>query len=111
MEFILEDSGDVTVLHLKGDVMGGPEAVQLNTQMHNLLDEKKLQLVLDLAGVNRMNSSGLGILINVLTTYKNNGGQLKLTNVSGRVSNLLEITKLDKIFEIYDSLESALDSF
>lgn len=91
--------------------MGGPEAMKLNTRMHDLLDDKKLRLVLDLAGVNRMNSSGLGLLINVLTTYKNNGGQLKLINVTSRVSNLLEITKLDKIFDIYDSLESALNSF
>jgi len=66
---------------------------------------------MDLGGVNRMNSSGLGIMINALTTFQQNGGSLKLARVSPVVQNLLKITRLDSIFDSFDSVEDALGSF
>jgi len=102
---------DVVIIGLDGDVMGGPEAVKLNTEINNLLDSGTLKAVIDLGSVNRMNSSGLGILINAATTYNQNGGKLKLANPSPLVKNLLTITRLDSIFDSYDSVDSALASF
>jgi len=58
-----------------------------------------------------MNSTGLGILISGLTTLKNNGGELKLANVTDKIQSLLTITKLVTVFEAYDSTEEALKSF
>ncbi len=111
MEFIQENINNITVIRLEGNVMGGPEAVKLNEEINQLLDKQKKKLVIDLGRVSRMNSSGLGILINALTTFKQNGGELKLANLSDRVKGLLTVTKLNTIFETYDNVDSALDSF
>lgn len=102
---------DFVILSFEGDMMGGPEAVKINEEINRLLDERKLKLVVDLGNLNRMNSSGLGILINALSTFKQNGGQLKLAHPRERIKSLLLITKLDNIFDIYDSIDEALASF
>lgn len=102
---------DVAVLNLEGSLMGGPEAVSLNETVNRYLDEKSLKLVLNLQSVERVNSSGLGILIKALTTFKTNGGVLKLANVNPNVKNLLVITKLNTILDSYDSVEAAVKSF
>jgi len=111
MEISQETVNDIVVIRLEGNVMGGPEAVKVNEEINQLLDEKKQKLVMDLSKVNRMNSSGLGILINTLTTFKQNGGELKLASLTDRVKGLLTITKLNTIFETYETVDGALDSF
>lgn len=111
MNLIKEYQNNIVIIRLDGDVMGGPEAVKLNEEINRMLDEKALKVVIDLGTVKRMNSSGLGILINALTTYKQNGGNLKLASPTHLVKNLLEITKLKDIFEVYDQLDSAINSF
>jgi anti-sigma B factor antagonist len=102
---------DVIVLDLQGSLMGGPEAVSLNEAINRFLDEKSLKLVLDLNSVERVNSSGLGILIKALTTFKTNGGELKVANVSPSLMKLLIITKINTILETFDSVDAAVKSF
>ncbi len=102
---------DVVVLNLEGSLMGGPEAVSLNEAINRLLDEESLKLVLNLGNVERANSSGLGILIKALTTFKSNGGELKLANVKPQIEKLLSITKIDAILETYNTEKEAVDSF
>ena len=58
-----------------------------------------------------MNSSGLGILIGGLTTMRNNGGDLKLANITDRIQSLLMITKLLTVFESFDTIDQAIESF
>lgn len=111
MDFEQKDMGEVTILKPVGDLMGGPEATRFNERVNQLLDEGKLKVVVDLSAVKRLNSSGLGILIKALTSFKQNGGVLKLAGATNTVQNLLAITKLDTIFETYDSTEAALNSF
>ncbi len=111
MEINEQAFDDVIVLNLVGDLMGGPEAVQLNEKINRLLDDKKLRVVIDMGNVERINSSGLGILIKVFTTFKTNGGTLKLARVSEKIDKLFQITKLNSIFESYDSVEAAVNSF
>ena len=111
MNLIKEYQNNIVIIRLDGDVMGGPEAVKLNEEINRMLDEKVMEVVIDLGKVKRMNSSGLGIMINALTTYKQNGGNLKLASPTPLVNNLLEITKLKDIFEVYDQLDSAINSF
>jgi anti-sigma B factor antagonist len=102
---------DVIVMDMKGSLMGGPEAVYINEALNRFLDEKSLKLVMDLASVERVNSSGLGILIKALTTYKTNGGTLKLAQVRPPLMKLLVVTKLNTILETYDSVDAAIKSF
>jgi anti-sigma B factor antagonist len=102
---------DVTVISLEGSLMGGPEAVSLNEAINRYLDENFLKLVINLEHVERVNSSGLGILIKALTTFKSNGGELKLANVKPNLENLLVMTKLNTILETYNSEDAAINSF
>lgn len=101
----------VVVLEMAGKVMGGPDANLLNEKLHQLVDKGKTKVVADLANVSWMNSSGLGILIGGLTTLRNNKGDLKLANVTERIQSLLIITKLITIFETFEKLEDAINSF
>lgn len=103
--------GDVVVLEPKGKIMGGPDASLLHDQLHDLIKESRKNVVIDLAKVDWMNSTGLGILISGLTTLRNNGGELKLANVTEKIESLLTITKLITVFENYDSVEEAVGSF
>ena len=111
MEIAEQHFNDVVVLILDGNLMGGPEAVALNETVNRFLDENNLKVVIDLQKVERVNSSGLGILIKALTTFKNNGGELKLCNVSPKIGKLLDITKLDSILDVFESVDSAVHSF
>ncbi len=91
--------------------MGGPDATLLNDKLYELIETGKTNVVADLEKVNWMNSSGLGILIGGLTTMRNNGGDLKLANITERIQSLLMITKLLTVFETLDSVEKAVESF
>ncbi|NOZ62280.1 MAG: STAS domain-containing protein [Calditrichaeota bacterium] len=102
---------DVVVLELSGKVMGGPDASAFRQRLHSLVDERKTKVIADLSDVSWMNSSGLGILIGGLTTLKNNGGDLKLVGVTGKIESLLIITKLIKIFDSFNTIEEAVSSF
>jgi len=97
-----------TIITLSGKIMGGPEATEINDQIHELIDQGSKKIIIDLNEVDWMNSSGLGILIAAITTLKNNGGALSLINVSERIMNLLKITKLSSVFTIYPDMDSAL---
>ncbi len=99
------------VLEIRGNVMGGPEASDFSDLLHGLLEEDKKNVVIDLGHVKFMNSSGLGMLISGYTTMKNGGGMLKLANATEKINSLLVITKLITIFENYDSVDEAVESF
>ncbi|HDP99266.1 MAG TPA: anti-sigma factor antagonist [bacterium] len=101
----------VVVLELSGKVMGGPDASLLSEKLHQLVDLKKTRVIADLGKVSWLNSSGLGILIGGLTTMRNSGGDLKLVNVTGKIESLLIITKLIKVFETFQTIEEAVNSF
>ena len=111
MKLTSRQTGDVMVLEPKGKIMGGPDATRLHDQLHEFIDQNKKKVVIDLAKVDWMNSTGLGILISGLTTLRNNGGELKLANVTQKIQSLLTITKLITVFESYDSVEDAVASF
>ena len=111
MNYSVSEQDDIIIISLTGKIMGGPEATEINEEFNQLIDDKKLKVVIDLKEVEWMNSSGLGILIDAVTVLKNNNGALRLVNVSDRIVNLLKITKLDTVFDLRDSLEEAIKSF
>jgi anti-sigma B factor antagonist len=102
---------EAVIIELKGNVMGGDDTKDFNDLLHKLIDEGKTRLVVDLGGVKFMNSSGLGMLIGGLTTVKKANGFYRLANVTDKIESLLIITKLITIFETYDSVDKALESF
>ena len=99
------------IVELKGNVMGGPDSQEFSDLLHKLLDEGKKNVVVDLAEVKFMNSSGLGMLISGFTTMKNGGGAFKLANATEKINSLLVITKLITIFEHFNSVDEAVESF
>lgn len=111
MDYSVSEQDDIVIISLNGKIMGGPEATEINDKFNQLIDTKKLKIVIDLNNVEWMNSSGLGILIGAVSLFRNNNGQLRIINVSERIQNLLKITKLAGIFETSSSLEEALSSF
>jgi anti-sigma B factor antagonist len=105
------EQNSIVILSLDGNIMGGPDASMLNNEIHTLLEKGKLNLVIDLANVDAMNSSGLGMLISSLTATKNAGGQLKLAAASAKIRGLLSMTKLTTFFEHHDTVAQAVKSF
>ena len=104
-------AGDVTILDLSGEVRIGDSSVALRNSVRNLADQGKKKLLLNLAGVKYIDSSGIGELIANYTTVSRQGGQLKLLNLTDRIQNLLVITKLLTVFDAYDNEAEALKSF
>ncbi len=107
---IREQYGAV-VIDLKGNVMGGDDTKEFNELLHKLIDEEKTNIVVDLSDVKFMNSSGLGMLIGGLTTMKKANGSLKLARTTEKIESLLVITKLITIFDSYDTVDEAVQSF
>lgn len=103
--------GEVAVMTLSGKLMGGPETMEVHDKVKELVGKKVSKIVIDLAKVKWMNSSGLGALMGSLTTTKNGGGELKLANVTEKVQSLFMITKLITIFETFESVDEAIASF
>ncbi|HKY29374.1 MAG TPA: STAS domain-containing protein [Pyrinomonadaceae bacterium] len=104
-------AGDVTILDLSGEVRIGEGSISLRDSIRKLADGGKNKVLLNLAGVKYMDSSGVGELIANYTTLKRQGGQLKLLNLTDRIQNLLVITKLLTVFDSYDNEAEALKSF
>ncbi len=91
--------------------MGGPAGAKLHDTLSNLKEKGKLNVVIDLARVKFMNSSGLGMLISAMTTMRNAGGDVRLANPASKIRSLLVVTKLVTVFEHFDSVEEATESF
>jgi len=104
--------GDVAVLEISGKLLGGPPGSQeFKNKIYELIDRKITKIVVDLGEVKRMNSSGLGILISALTSLKNHDGAMKLASIGETMEGILIMTKLNTIFEVYETAEGAAQSF
>lgn len=111
MKLKTKEINDVTVIELDGNMIGGPDASALNDYLHELITKDKKNVVIDLKSVSFINSSGLGMLIGGMTTMRNSGGEMKLANASKKIENLLEMTKLHKVFDIHKNINEAVASF
>ena len=103
--------GDVVVLELHGKITIGEGDVLLRKNIKEQVEKGEKNLVLDMKDVKYMDSSGVGELVSSFTSVRNAGGALKLANLQSRVLDLLQLTALITVFEIYDSREDALNSF
>ena len=103
--------GSVTVLDLDGKMVLGDGDTLLKDKIHSLVFQERKNIVLNLGHVSYMDSSGLGALVASFVTAKNNGGQVKLLNLTGRLQDLLAIAKLLTVFDTFDSEADAVRSF
>ena len=101
----------VTVLDLSGRITLGEGSVQLRDAIRDLIGKGQKHLLLDMGDVNYIDSSGLGELVSAYTTARNQGAALKLLKLTKKVHDLLQLTKLYTVFDIYDDEASAIASF
>ena len=102
---------DVTILDLKGKITLGDGDEILKDKINSLVLQNRRRILLNLAEVPYIDSAGLGEVVRTYTTVSRQGGQLKLVNLTKRITDLLAITKLLTVFETFDAEPEALKSF
>jgi anti-sigma B factor antagonist len=103
--------GDITILDLKGKMTLGEGDELLKDKINSLIHQGQKKLLLNLEGVPYIDSAGLGEIVRTYTTVSRQGGNLKLVNLTKRITDLLSITKLLTVFETFDNEAEALKSF
>jgi len=105
------DVGAVTIVDLSGVLRLGESSNVLRRVINDLIAKQRHRIVLNFRNVSEIDSAGVGELIAAYTSLKNNHGRLKLLNPPKKICEVLELTKLSKVVEVYTKEESALDSF
>jgi len=101
----------VVVMDMSGRITLGEGSVVLRDAVRELLSKGNKKILANLAEVNYIDSSGIGELVSAFTTVKNQGGELKLLNLTKKVHDLLQITKLYTVFDVKDNEANAIKSF
>ena len=105
-----QDDG-VTIVDCSGRITLGEGSITLRDTVRDLLSKGNKKILLNLADVNYIDSSGIGELVSAFTSVRNQGGELKLLHLTKKVHDLLQITKLYTVFDIKDDEASAVASF
>jgi anti-sigma B factor antagonist len=103
--------GEVTILDLKGKIVINEGDEALRDKINSLIHQNRKKILLNLENVPYIDSAGLGEVVRTYTTVSRQGGQLKLVNLTKRITDLLSITKLLTVFETFDTEPDALKSF
>ena len=101
----------VMILDLSGRITLGEGSVTLRDAIHDSLAKGSKKILLNLGDISYIDSSGIGELVSAFTSMKNAGGELKLLNLTKKVHDLLQITKLYTVFDIWDSESNAISAF
>lgn len=96
------------MLRISGDLIGEDNGVQLVAAVNDAMSHKVMTCIIDISGLRYINSSGIGVLITILTKFRNKGGEVFLMKPSESVSKLLVITKLNAIFQVVQSEDEAV---
>ncbi|MBI1737705.1 MAG: STAS domain-containing protein [Acidobacteria bacterium] len=105
------DIRGITVVDVSGRITLGEGSAMLREMVRDMTSKGQLKIVLNLGDVTYIDSSGIGELVSGFTTVKNSGGELKLLNLTKKVHDLLQITKLYTVFDVHNDESSALGSF
>jgi anti-sigma B factor antagonist len=111
LHIVQKVTGSVMVLDVRGRITLGPETEALRLAIREAVAAGYTGIVLDLAGIDYIDSAGLGTLVASFASAKRAGGELKLANLTLRVRSLMQITRLSTVFEVYGSVEEARRSF
>ena len=104
-------SDSITILDLDGKIIFGEESAQLHKILRLLVERGEKKVLLNFKGVYCIDSSGLGELVGGYVAFKRQEGEIRLFNLSQNVHQIIELTKLSTVFEIYDSESEAIESF
>ena len=111
LEYFDWEVGDVFVLHLQGPITLGQATERLRNLILQALDNGKMNILLNMAEVFYIDSSGLGELVAAYTTAQRRGGKLKLMKLTQRVQDVVQLTKVYRVFEVYNDEDTAVKSF
>lgn len=111
MKATTRNVNDVQVISLQGKITIGAGDTQLRDVIQQALTDGKTKVLLDMRDVTTIDSSGIGELVGSFTTVTNRGGKLKLLRLPPKVTDLLQVTQLITVFEVYDDEAKALESF
>jgi anti-sigma B factor antagonist len=111
LEYFDWEVGDVIVLHLQGPITLGEGTKKFRSLIQETLEAGKKKILLNLSEVYYMDSSGLGELMAAYNTANRLGGKLKLMKLSPRVKDLVQLTKVYQVFEVFNDESSAVRSF
>jgi anti-sigma B factor antagonist len=103
--------GDVTVLDVAGRITLGEGSSAMRDALRDLVTKNQKKILLNLGEVSYIDSSGIGELVSGFTTVTNSGGQLRLLNLTKRVKDLLQITKLYTVFDVHEDEAAAIRAF
>ena len=103
--------GVITIVDLSGRISLGEGSALLRQTVRALLDEGHTRIILNLGDVNYIDSSGIGELVSGFTAVRNRGGELKLLSLTKKVNDLLQLTKLFTVFDVYNDETTAVRSF
>ena len=111
MKISTRQTNGITIVDCSGRITLGEGSVILKDVVRELLSRGQKHILLNLGNVNYIDSSGIGELVSAFTTVRNEGGDLKLLNLTKKVNDLLQITKLSTVFDVKDDEASAIKSF
>jgi anti-sigma B factor antagonist len=104
----IEPQTGFNIVHLAGELIDKGQSTELSAKVEELIAAGQTSLIFDLKDLKYINSSGLNVMINILSRIRKSGGEVIITNVSKRVNELLIITKLNTVFLVTDTLNSAI---
>lgn len=111
MKIIERHVGDVAILDLEGKITIGKGDVAVREAVHTAIGAGAKKVVLNMSGVSTIDSAGVGELVSAYTTVTNRGGKLRLMNLPSKVADILQITQLITVFDVYDNEDEAVASF
>ena len=111
MKSQIRNVDDIRIIEISGKITIGSGDVKIRELISEALDEGKAKILLNLSGVSAIDSSGIGEMVACYTTVTKRGGQLKLLKLSPKINDILQVTQLITVFDVYDTEEEAIASF
>jgi anti-sigma B factor antagonist len=111
LKMATREVGGIVIIDLSGQITLGDASAALRTEVLDQVNNGSKKILLNLAEVTYIDSAGLGELTGSFTSVRNRGGQLKLLSLTKRVHDLMQITKLYTVFDVYDDEKKAVASF
>jgi anti-sigma B factor antagonist len=111
MKSQIRDQGEVRIIELAGKITIGTGDVKIRELISSALDEGKTRILLNLAAVTAIDSSGIGEMVACYTTVTKRDGQLKLLQLSPKINDILQVTQLITVFDVFDDEAEAIASF
>lgn len=103
--------GKIAIIELKGALIGDDHTDEFRHEVVDFIEQGNKCMILNMKKVNYLNSTGIGALITAHTSYRKIGGEIKLAGLSSNIQNLLVITRLIEVFDVYETIEDAIKSF